>query len=55
MCREASGLPEFTVKPVKFQNGVCKAVAACAPDSFIVLKYYTVITPSRRAVISLEI
>ena len=28
-CREAVGLPEFTVK---FQNGICKAVAACAPD-----------------------
>ena len=34
------GLLELTVKLIKFQNGVSNAVVACAPDSFIVLKYY---------------
>ena len=43
----SGGFLEFIVKSVKFQNGVYKCVH---PDCFFVLKYYTVLRPSRRTI-----
>ena len=34
------GLPKSTVKLINFKNSGFKAMSACAPDSFILLKYY---------------